>query len=174
MVRDVMLQSKIEAMEYKRQRINNRIALAYSIRMIGPERLAEIDFSQIDDQMEQSRRYLDENAEMKVMGERLRRVSREEGDVIAEEIIDYFAHIANVPENEIDQAIRSMIEFVEKHFYPCTDKILIAYARAYGGDGILAQAVDEAGGEGAAKKVRERLENWLKEKKSNIGTGTNG
>ena len=166
MERDAMLEQKIKAMENKRQQIDNRIALAHSIRMIGPERLAEIDFSQIDGQIEQSRRYLDENAEMKAIGERLRCISQQEGDAIAEALIGQFACIANAPESEIDQAIQNLIALVEKHFYPCTDQILTAYARSYGGDGILAQAVDEAGGEGAAKRVRERLENWLKEKVS--------
>jgi len=163
MTRDKMLEQKIRSMEQKRQQIDNRIALAQSIRMIGPERLPEIDFLQIDDQMEQSRRYLDENPEMKALSERFRNISQETGDAIAEELIEHLARIANASETEMEPAMQKLIALVEKYFYPCTDKILLAYARAYGGDGILAQAVDEAGGERTAQRLRTRLEAWLKE-----------
>jgi len=160
--RNAMLEQKVEAMEQKRQQIDNRIALAQSIRMTGPERLTEVDFSKLDDQMERSRQYLDGNAEMKAIGERLRRISPEEGDAIAAEVIKCFACIANVPESEVDQAIRNLSALVETYFYPCNHQILTAYARAYGGDGILAQALEEIGGEGAAKRMRKRIEKWVK------------
>lgn len=159
--RDAMLERKIGFMENKRKQIENRIALARFIRMMGPERLIEIDFSQIDDQMEQSRKHIDENEEIKSVGERLRCIPQEEGDAIAANVIEHFVRIANAPESEIDQAMQNLIDLIDKHLYPCTDEILIAYARAYGGDGILAQAVDEAGGEGTSKRIRKRIEDWL-------------
>ena len=162
MERDSLLQRKIEAMEHKRQQIDNRIALAQSIRMMGPERLPEINFSKIDDQLEQSRRYLNENPQMKALGDRIRGISQETGDKITKELIGHLACIANAPESEVGQAVQNLTVLVEKYFYPCNDKILLAYARAYGGDGILAQAVEEAGGEGAAKRLRTRLESQIK------------
>ena len=163
MERDEILRAQIEQLEKKRQIIDNRIALAQSLRMIGPERLAEIDFSQVDVQMAQSRKYLEENEEMRRISDRLKKVSQEMGERIAQELIQHLANVANAPEKDIHAKIEVLKQFVEKHLYPCTDQILTAYARAYGGDGILAQAVDEAGGTGAAQRMRKRLESWLKE-----------
>lgn len=159
--RDRMLEEKIAGMERKRQAIDNRIALAHSIRMLGPGRLTEIDLSQLDVQMEQSRRYLNENPEMQTLSRRIGQYSEEEGEAIAREIIQCFAILANVSENEIEPAIQNLKSCVEKYLYPCTDQILTAYARAYGGDGILAQAVDDIAGKGASKRVKERLERRL-------------
>lgn len=159
--RDRMLEEKIADMERKRQRIDNRIALAHSIRMIGPEQLPGIDFSQLDDQMAQSRRYLEENPEMQALSDKFKQISEQKGEAIAEEIIQRFAEIANAPETEIEPAIQNLKACVEKYFYPCTDTILTAYARAYGGDGILAQAVEDAAGKGAAQRVRTKLNDYL-------------
>ncbi len=161
--RDRMLEQKISEMELKRRQIDNRIALAQSIRMIGPQRLTEIDFDHLDDQMEQSRKFMEQDAEMQAIGNRLKHVSKEKADAITAELINIMAEIANTPENNLNAVIQNLKNCVEKYFYPCTDTILTAYARAYGGDGILAQAVDEVGGTGAAQRMRKRLESWLKE-----------
>ena len=40
----------------------------------------------------------------------------------------------------------------------CTDQLLRVYARAYGGDGMLAQALEDVAGPGAAQRLRARIE----------------
>lgn len=158
MERDEILCAQIERLEEKRQIIDNRIALAQSLRMLGPERLAEIDFSQVDAQMAQSRKYLEENEEMRKISDRLKKVSQETGERIAQELIGHLADIANAPEKDVHAKIEALKQFIDTHLYPCTDQILIAYARAYGGDGILTQALEEIGGTGAGERLRQRLE----------------
>lgn len=158
MERDEILRAQIERLEEKRQIIDNRIALAHSLRMIGPERLAEIDFSQVDAQMAQSRKYLEENEEMRKISERLKKVSQETGEQIAQQLIQNLAAVANAPEKDVHAKIEALKQFVETHLYPCTDQILTAYARAYGGDGILAQTLEDTAGPGAGERLRQRLD----------------
>lgn len=158
MERDRMLEKQIAKLEEKRQIIDNRIALAQSLRMLGPERFTHIDFSQVDAQMEQSRKYLEENEEMQKFSDRMKKISEETGERIAQELVERLACIANAPADEIQPAIEALKRFIEANFGVCTDTILTAYARAFGGDGILAQSLEDIAGVGAAQILRQRLD----------------
>jgi len=156
--RTVILEKQIAKLEEKRQIIDNRIALARALQMLGPQRLAELDFSQVDAQLAQSRKYLEENEDMQRLSARLKRISEETGERIAQELIGHLARVANAPSDGIHAAIEELRKFIETHFGECTDTILTAYARAYGGDGILAQALEDAAGPGAGERLRQNLE----------------
>ena len=157
MERDAILEKQIAKLEERRQIIDNRIALAQSLRMLGPERLAELDFSQVDAQLAQSRKYLEENEEMRKLSDRMRKISDETGERIAQELVGRLAAVANAREEELPTAIEAMKQTIKNHFGTCTDQTLTAYARAYGGDGILAQALEDAAGPGAGARLRQRL-----------------
>lgn len=158
MERDQILAEQIKRLEEKRQIIDNRIALAQSLRMLGPERFTEIDFTTVDAQMEQSRRFLEENEDMRRFSDRMKKVSEENAERMTQELFRLLANVANAPEDEIPSAIQNLKQYIESNFYPCTDRIMTAYARAYGGDGILAQTLEDIAGTGASQRLRQRLE----------------
>lgn len=162
MERDAMLQRQIERLEEKRKVIDNRIALAISLRMNGPERFADIDFDQVDAQMNQMNRFLESNAEWLSASDRLKTLSREQGEAASEELVKYLAAVASADESGVPAAIRELIQFIEENFYPCTDQILTVYARGFGGDGLLANFIEEIAGPGSASLLRRRLETYLK------------
>jgi len=155
--RTAILEKQIAKLEEKRRIIDNRIALARALQMLGPQRLAELDFSQVDAQMAQSRKYLEENEDMRKLSDRLKKISDETGERIAKDLTEHLARVANAEEHGIPSAVESLKRFIEIHFGSCSDQILTAYARAYGGDGILAQALEDAAGSGAGERLRQRL-----------------
>lgn len=162
MERDAALEKQISALEKKRRIIDNRIALAHSLRMMGPERLTEIDFSAVDEQMEQSRKSLENNEEWQKLSERMKEKSKEASDAMAEELLNCLSQVANAGEEELPDAVNALRSCIEEHFYPCTDLILKSYARAFGGDGLLAQALEAKAGPGAPERLKEKLERWMK------------
>lgn len=162
MERDAMLQRQIEKLEEKRKVIDNRIALAISLRMNGPERFADIDFDQVDAQMNQMNRLLESNAEWQAASDRLKALSREQGEAASEELVKYLAAVASADDSGVPSSIRDLIQFIEENFYPCTDTILTAYARSFGGDGLLASFIEEIAGPGSAILLRQRLESHVK------------
>lgn len=162
MERDGMLSARIDAMEEKCRQLKNRIDLARSIRAIGPERLTELDWSTIDEQMNRAQQYITQNPEMQQLSERMKKHSAQQAEEISEELIRQLAKIANAEESAVDNEIAGLQSFIEQHFYPCTDAILLYYARAFGGDGLLAQTLEETGGENSAIRLRQRLEHWLR------------
>lgn len=157
MERDAALAEQIRKLETKRQILENRIALAQGLRMLGPERFSEIDFSSVDEQLAQSRKYLEENEDMRKLSERIKSISDETGERITQELIGRLAAVANAEKEEIPAAIEILNQTIENHFGVCNSTILTAYARAYGGDGILAQALEDAAGPGAGERLRQRL-----------------
>ena len=161
MERDQLIEKQIAKLEEKRTIIDNRIALAHSLRMMGPERLTEIDFSSVDAQMEQSRKALDHNGEWQKLSERMKEQSKETTDAIAAELLKHLSQVANAEAQELPEAINALKSFIEKHYYPCTPQILQAYARSFGGDGLLAQALEEAAGPGAPERLKNNLKHTL-------------
>ena len=148
-------------MEAQKQRLQNRIDLARSLRMLGPERFAELDFAQVDDQMAQMRRNLNADPEWTALSERFQRMSHKQMDEAMDELLHRLADVANAPEPEISNAIDRLRTFITENLYPCTDAILLYYARSFGGDGLLAQTLEEIAGPNAAPKLRERLESQI-------------
>lgn len=162
MERDAILEKHISMLERKRQIINNRIDLAHALRMMGPEPLSEIDFTLVDDQMNQSRKSLENNEEWQNLSDRMKEKSQEASDAIAEELLNCLARVANAEAEDLPAAINALQTCISKHYYPCTPQILEAYARSFGGDGLLAQALEEAAGPNAPARLRNNLKHVLK------------
>lgn len=158
MERDAMLESQIRKLEKKRQIIDNRIALATSLRMVGPERFMDIDFSQVDAQMQQAQDSLNSNPEWKAISERLQKESREKAEETSQDLLRHLADVATVPETDVPDAIEALKAFITQNLYPCTPAILQYYARAFGGDGLLAQTLEDLAGPHTAPVLRQRLE----------------
>lgn len=161
MERDQILEKQISVLENKRKIIDNRIDLAHALRMMGPERLTEIDFNIVDAQMEQSSKALAHNEEWQKLSERMKEQSKETSDAIAAELLKYLSQVANAGEEELPEAINELRTCIEKHYYPCTPQILQAYARAFGGDGLLAQALEESAGPNAPERLQKNLKHAL-------------
>ena len=160
--RDVLLEEHVEKLREQRKRIDNRIAIAETLRMIGPERLGEIDFSRLDEQIEQAQRFLDENEEMRALSEKFKRLSKEQEERMAKGLVERLAAVAS--EEDVPAAIEALRDWIEENFYPCTDQLLTVYARAFGGDGLLAREIDAVAGDGASGRLRQRMDRYLEEK----------
>lgn len=158
MERGAMLESQIQRLEKKRQIIDNRISLAQNLRMTGPERFTDIDFSQVDAQMQQMRENLNSNEEWKNLFARLEQQSQEKAEQNAQALLQHLANVATVPDPHVPAAIEALKTFINENFYPCTPAILQYYARAFGGDGLLAQALEDLAGPNTAPILRQRLD----------------
>jgi len=156
--RDSILEKHIEDMKIRREQLDNRIALAHTIRMVGPERLSELDIPELDAQMLRAHKALNENEEFKRLSEKFRKQTPRETEMMCDEIIQSLAEAANASDAQIEAAVQRLRACIETHFYPCPDETLRIYARAYSGDGILAQALEDAAGPGAGKRLWEKLE----------------
>ncbi len=157
MTRDKILEEQIARLETRKQRIENRIALARNLRAMGSERFAQIDFETVDDQMKLAQDALAENQEWQALNEKFKAQTEEQSEKMAQNLLQHLADIVQAEENDVQTAIQKLKIYMEENLYPATPEILQYYANAFGGDGLLAQAVEEIAGEGAAKVLKERL-----------------
>lgn len=157
--RDAILQGQIRALEEKRRQIDNRLALLKSAWMLGTERLGQIDVETLDAQMAAAQEKLEQDGTLRALSERYKAESQAHAEAMAEGVMDCFAAIADA--EDVESSVEALRTFIGEHFYPCTDEMLRIYARSYGGNGALGRMLDERCGEGAAKRVRERIEGYL-------------
>lgn len=156
--RNGMLNWQIEKLQARRQIIDNRIALALSLRACGPESLVQVDLDQIDAQMTRAQESLAANAEWLALSEQLDHIPPEQQQASAETLLQKLADVTTVPESNVSAAIDALRAHVEENFYPCTPAVLQYYAHVFGGDGDLAEALEALAGPGAAGRLRKRLE----------------
>ena len=161
MERDAMLEAQTRQLEQQKQALENRIDLARSLRMLGPERFAEIDFAAVDVQMAQMRQAATDNADLKALSERYQKESAEKQNVVMEALVRRLAAVATASDADVPAEIDRLRAFITDNLYPCTDAILLYYARGFGGDGLLAQTLEEIAGPGAAPKLRARIEKQI-------------
>ena len=157
-VRDRMMEEHIEQLRAKQKALQNRIDLAQGLRMMGIERMAEIDFENLDAQMQAARQHMEENPQMRELTARFQAQSEEQAQAAAEGLLRCLAEVANTEEAQVPAAMARLREYIEANYYPCTDQLLRVYARAYGGNGMLAQTLENIAGEGAAQRLCERIE----------------
>ena len=157
-MRDAILRKQLEDLEKRRSEIDHRITLIKGIRMLGSGKIAEIDFATLDEQMDAAQRRIDENEELKREAAAFAARGQEELEEICRGLIKILAEVANADEKGIEGAIDRLKIYVEDNFYPCTDEILLVYARSFGGDGLLAQMLEDIAGKGAPERLRKRLE----------------
>lgn len=158
MERDSMLEQHIQKLENKRRILDNRISLAQTLRMMGPERFTEIDFGQVDAQIQQVKENLARNEQWLAVSERLHQQSPEKAEEFAEALLQHLADIVTVPQTDLPAAIESLKTFITANLYPCTPAVLQYYARTFGGDGLLAQTLEDRAGPDAPKILRQRLD----------------
>lgn len=162
--RDAIIEEQIEILEDQRQRIENRIALARGIQMLGSSGLQEMDMHNFDEQMNMARESMEENPLIQQFREKTKDYPQEKWENISREMISRFAAIGNGEETQIKGSILKFAEFIDEYFFPCDDRILMNYAKMLGGDGIFGREADAVGGEGTASRAYENILKYLNSK----------
>ena len=162
--RDALLQAHIDALEEKRRQIDNRLALVKSVWMLGTEHLGEMDLETLDAQMSAAQKRMEQDENLRALSERFKAESQAHAEAMAEGLMDCFAAIADA--EDAGESVEALRAYIGEHLYPCTDEMLRIYARSYGGNGALGRMLEERCGEGAAKRVRERIEARLAQEAS--------
>lgn len=155
--RDRLLQRQIERLQAQRQIIDNRIALAISLRMNGPESFVPIDLGQVDAQMQHVRESLANDAEWQTLSEQLDQIPPTVQQKFTDALLQKLADVATVSDPDVPAAIDALRTYIEENLYPCTPAVLQYYARTFGGDGYLAEVLESLAGANKAKRLRERL-----------------
>lgn len=58
----------------------------------------------------------------------------------------------------VQAQVKCMQDFINAHYYACSNKILAALGKMYSGGGALSESIDQAGGEGTAMFVARAID----------------
>lgn len=161
--RDELLEEQVQTLERRREQIDNRIAMLQMLRLIGTERIAEVDMNTLDEQMARVKQMMSESNPIQAMNQRMGLMTQEDCLRLDEEKKRIFVEIGRNPEDET--AIFRLKSFFDENFFPCTDGQLLTYAKFHGGDGQLAREIDALGGEGCASRALAAVKRWTEGRK---------
>lgn len=65
-------------------------------------------------------------------------------------------------DNEVQDQVKKLQEYITEHFYTCTKEILQSLGRMYSGGGSMTENIDNAGGVGTAEFVEKAIEIYCK------------
>lgn len=155
--RNEMLRMQIELLQQKKAHIDDMIALANGVRMLGTQGFEGIDLRTWGDQLAHAAELLKSDP-IQAQLERSRKYTESEWTQIGAQIIAHFVAIGDASADEASACIETLRDYLSEAFYPCTNQYLLSFAKLYGGNGALGQEVDAVGGAGTAARVRNAVE----------------
>lgn len=162
--REEALAQQIRLLEMQREHIGGLIAFAREIQEKGVDRMSFDAFR--NEEMEQyagevRERWGDTDA-YKEFEERRKGRDDEEYEIAGKEMLALFAEIGALrgrqpSEEEVQEKIRALQDFITENFYHCTDEILGGLGEMYVSDERMKGNIDRAGGDGTAEFAREAI-----------------
>lgn len=131
--------------------------------------MKNIDFSAFDvNKMEeyaaQAKASWGETEAYKEFEEKEKNRTKEQSDQIAEGMMALFTEFGlllkegKTPDStEVQAQVKKLQDYITKHFYTCTNKILFGLGKMYNGGGSITENIDQYGGEGTADFAAEAI-----------------
>lgn len=167
--RSKALEQQIHLLELRKEHLQNLIDLACGIKMIGVKNMSfeAFDTRKIDEYAKQAKESWGKTDAYKEYEKRSAGRSKEEQQNINIKMMEIFAEFGKIrtqsPESE--EAIglaKKLQDFITKHFYTCTDEILMGLGAMYAGGGDMTTNIDKVGGEGTAVFADKAIQAYLK------------
>lgn len=152
------LEQQITLLTLKKEHLENLIALARGMKMIGVKHLnfKPFDTKKIDQYAAEAKASYGNTAEYREFEEKFRNRTKEETRELNAQLMELFREFGEMrklpPDSEAVQAqVKKLQEFITKHFYTCSEKTLQGLGKLYAGGGEMAENIDQYGGEGTAE-----------------------
>lgn len=150
------LAQQIELLELKRQHLDDLIAFARGIKMIGVRAVdfSAFDTSKIDEYTKRAKEKWGNTKAYEEFSHKKR--TSEENERLMEDFAQLFAEFGELkggsPESSEAQAmVKKLQGFITEHFYTCTDEILSGLGKMYAADSEFREHINSAGGKGTAE-----------------------
>lgn len=162
--REEALAQQIRLLEMQREHIGGLIAFAREIQEKGVDRMSFDAFrnEEMEQYAEEVRERWGDTDAYKEFEERRKGRDDEEYEIAGKEMLALFAEIGALrgrqpSEEEVQEKIRALQDFITENFYHCTDEILGGLGEIYVSDERMKGNIDRAGGDGTAEFAREAI-----------------
>lgn len=160
---------QIELLTLKKEHLENLIDLARGIQMLGVKNMdfTAFDTSKIDEYAKRAKEQWGKTSEYKEFEEKTKNRTKEEDQKAMENFMQLFVEFGELkslsPEvDEVQSQVKKLQEYINEHWYHCTDEILFSLGKMYSGGGEFTENIDRVGGQGTAEFSAEAIEIYCK------------
>jgi DNA-binding transcriptional MerR regulator len=159
------LEQQIELLMLKREHVQNLIDLAQRLkeRSANTMDFEAFDTSKMDEYAKRAKESWGTTPEYKEFEEKTRDRTPGEQQSIAERFMQVFVEFGamkdSAPDSPEAQAqVKTLQDFISKHYYQCSDEVLAGLGKMYGSGGEFTVNINKAGGEGTAEFAAQAIE----------------
>lgn len=166
--RNRVLEQQIKHMQERIDKLQNRIALARGMLLLGVKYMdfQGFDPSKMDDYSAQAKALYGKTDAYKEFEQKSKfRTQAQEKD-LGGQVMVFFVRLGKMrpcqPDCEAAQNwARQLQEFFTRHYYTCTPQILGSLAESYAGGGSMTENIDKVGGAGTGAFAKEVIDAYL-------------
>lgn len=166
--RNRVLEKQIELMQAQIGKLQNRIALAKGILLLGVKYMDFEDFDpqKLDEYSTQAKALYGKTDAYKEFEQKSKnRTTQQEKDLGAQ-VMDFFARLGKMrpcaPDCAEAQAwAKELQAFFTENFYTCTPQILSTLAESYAGGGSMTENIDKVGGAGTGAFAKSVIDIYI-------------
>ena len=163
--RNQALDQQITLLQMKKEHLENLIDLACGIKMIGVKKLdfTAFDTKKIDEYARQAKETWGKTPAYREYEEKAAGRTREQDRQLGLELMGILAGFGQMQEadpagEEAQARVQELKDFITRHYYTCTDEILLGLGRMYAGGGSMTENINAAGGSGTAQYACRAIE----------------
>lgn len=161
------LEQQICLLELRREHVDNLIALAKGMKLCGVKNMSfkPFDTSKLDEYAAQAKESWGKSPQWAEYERKSAGRSKEDEAAMGERLMELFVPFGRMAADGADPAcdearaqVKAVQDFITEHMYTCTDEVLAALGKLYGGGGDFTRNIDEAAGPGAAEFAAAAIE----------------
>lgn len=163
--RTALLEQQIELLELQKEHIENLIALARGIKLLGEDYmdLRAFDTKKLDEYAAKAKENWGQSAAYKEFEQKAKGRTKEKEQALGAEMMSIFAEFGAIrsgdPAGEAAQQLVNKLQaHISANYYNCTDAILLGLGKMYASGGEFTENIDRFGGEGTAAFAAKAIE----------------
>lgn len=166
--RNRVLEKQIGLMQERIVKLQNRIALAKGMLILGVNYMNFEDFDpkKLDEYSTQAKALYGKTDAYKEFEQKSKSRTQEQEKDLGGQVMEFFAQLGKMrpcePDCEAAQAwVRDLQAFFTAHFYNCTPQILSSLAQSYADGGSMTENIDKVGGAGTGAFAKEVIDIYV-------------
>ncbi len=169
MDRNILLEQQIKLLTLKKEHLENLILFATGIKLIGVDYMdfTAFDTKKIDEYARKAKQSWGNTKVFKEFEQKNARRTGKESALLEQRLMLIFAEFGRLKEQdpagaEVRALVKKLQDFINEHFYTCSDKILSGLGRMYAGGGEFTKSIDDFAGFGTAAFVNLAIQDYCR------------
>ena len=167
--RNKALEQQIELLTMKKEHLENLISFARGIRWLGVKYMdfSAFDTKKMEEYAAQAKESWGKTEAYKEFEEKSKDWTSETTGNIAKDMMLLFVEFGEMKDldpadEKVQEQVKKLQDYITKHFYKCTNKILSGLGQMYACGGEFTENIDKAGGKGTADFTNQAIQIYCK------------